>query len=330
MPTTYLQRIRHPEWYHGHHKTPPFFEGWYYKLIDPTERHRYAVIPGIFRSQDPTKEHAFIQVLDGQTGAAAYFQFPAHEFVAAQDDFDVRIGPNHFRAESIHLELEGDSLALKGDLRFTGLAPWPVTWRSPGIMGPFGWLEFMECYHGVVSLDHTIQGSLHLEGRTLDFTGGRGYIEKDWGQSFPAGWVWMQTNHFDQPQVCLTASIAVIPFRVLSFAGFIVGFWHEQQLHRFTSYTSAKVLKLAITDQAVEWVLQNQRHTLTIRAQRARGGLLLEPNRTEMHRRVEETLSATVEVQLTSRQDQHVLFQGIGRNAGLEVQGSDRLQSLLR
>ncbi|MCW5857485.1 MAG: hypothetical protein KIS63_04285 [Caldilineales bacterium] len=21
-------------------------------------------------------------------------------------------------------------------------------------------------------------------------------MEKDWGQSFPAAWVWMQTNHF--------------------------------------------------------------------------------------------------------------------------------------
>jgi tocopherol cyclase len=329
MPT-YLQRIRHPEWYHGYQKAPPFFEGWYYKLIDPTEQHRYAVIPGIFLSHDPAKQHAFIQVLDGQTGKAAYFQFPASEFVAAQDDFDVRIGPNHFRADRIHLALEGESLALKGELRFSGLTPWPVTWLAPGIMGPFGWLEFMECYHGVLSLDHSIHGSLTLEGRTLDFSGGSGYIEKDWGQSFPAGWVWMQTNHFDTPQVCLTASIAVIPFRVFSFAGFIVGFWHEEQLYRFTTYTGARVRKLGISDQMVDWVLENDLYTLEIRAQRARGGLLLEPNRVEMHRRVEETLNAAVDVQLTRRQDQRVLFHETGRNAGLEVQGTDRLQGLLR
>lgn len=29
----------------------------------------------------------------------------------------------------------------------------------------------------------------------MDFSGGRGYIEKDWGQSFPAAWVWLQINY---------------------------------------------------------------------------------------------------------------------------------------
>jgi hypothetical protein len=32
--------------YHGHGKRPPFFEGWYYKLVSADETQRYAVIPG--------------------------------------------------------------------------------------------------------------------------------------------------------------------------------------------------------------------------------------------------------------------------------------------
>lgn len=324
MPS-YLNRVFYPERYHGHRKRPPFFEGWYYKLIDPTEQHRYAVIPGVFLNADPAKAHAFIQVLDGQMldghpVRSHYFQFPMSAFRAAEDAFDVQIGPNRFTAEGLKLALEGAPLALQGELSFTGGTPWPVSWRAPGIMGPFGYLEFMECYHGVVSFDHTIHGALRLDGRSMDFTGGRGYIEKDWGQSFPRGWVWMQTNHFPTVGTCLTASIAIIPFKVLTFTGYIVGLWHEQQLYRFTTYSGAKLEKLAISDDHVDWVLAERDHRLEIKAARARGGLLHEPSRAAMHQRVEETLDGTVEVRLSARGGR-TLFHETGRNAGLEVHG---------
>ncbi len=320
MPS-FIQRVMHPEWYHGQRKQPPFFEGWYFKLIDASEQHRYAVIPGIFLSHDPEKQHAFVQVLDGLTGASAYFRYPAEQFSAAENDFDVKIGPNRFRRDGIHLQLEGDALALKGDLAFENCVPYPVTWTAPGIMGSFGWLTFMECYHGVVSLDHRIEGSLMLDNQVIDFSGGRGYIEKDWGESFPSAWIWTQTNHFDQMGTCLTASIAVIPFKVLTFPGYIVSLWHEQQLYCFATYTGAKIEKLKVTDTAVEWVLRTRKHRLELLATRAQGGLLHEPNRQEMHRRVEETLRATVDVRLSEVSSGRELFSGTGRNAGLEVQG---------
>lgn len=317
----FIQRVMHPEWYHGHRRRPPFFEGWYFKLIDASEQHRYAVIPGIFLSHDPDKQHAFVQVLDGLTGASAYFRYPAEQFSAAENDFDVKIGPNRFRRDRIHLQLEGDALALKGDLTFENTVPYPVTWAAPGIMGPFGWLTFMECYHGVVSLDHRIEGSLSLDNQVIDFSGGRGYIEKDWGESFPSAWIWTQTNHFQQAGTCLTASIAVIPFKVLTFPGYIVSLWHEEQLYCFATYTGAKIEKLHVTDKTVEWVLSTGKHRLELLATRAQGGLLHEPNRQEMHRRVEETLRATVDVRLSEVGSGRELFSGTGRNAGLEVQG---------
>jgi hypothetical protein len=315
----YIQTALHPERYHGHRKQPPFFEGWYYKLISADESRRLAVIPGIFLSRERDKHHAFVQVLDGVTGASAYFTYPPEHFAAAEDAFDVRIGPNHFRADQIHLELPDGDLSLRGDLRFENLSPWPVTLAAPGIMGWYGWLNFMECYHGVVSLDHAIQGSLKQNGAALDFSGGRGYIEKDWGQSFPSAWVWMQTNHFEQPGTCLTASIAVIPFIGRSFPGFIIGVWHDRQLYRLAKYTGAVVEKLAVTDDHVDWVVTDRELRLEMRAARVEGGLLHGPTREEMHKRVEETLNATVEISLSRRSGERIVH-GVGRNAGLEVQ----------
>ncbi len=72
----WLRHLQHPERYHGRGRRPPFFEGWYYKLVDAGEQERLAVIPGIFLSSDPGEHHAFIQVLDGTRGTATYHRFP--------------------------------------------------------------------------------------------------------------------------------------------------------------------------------------------------------------------------------------------------------------
>lgn len=329
MPS-YIQRALHPEWYHGHNRTPPFFEGWYYKLVDPTTQHKYAVIPGIFLNANPDLNTAFIQVLDGVKAQSAYFTFPVDQFKAAPDALDIRIAGNIFRADQLVLDLTNASgqgateqLKLKADLRFTGGQAWPVTFGSPGIMGPFGWLNFMECNHGVVSFDHAIEGPIEINGSTIDFSGGRGYIEKDWGQSFPSGYIWMQTNHFPTVTTSLTASIAVIPNFGFTWPGFIVGFWLKGQLYRFASYTGAQVEKLVVTDDHVDWVMRGSGHRLHILAERAEGGLLHEPTRTQMHRRVEETLSARITVHLTTMTGQ-TIFHETGQHAGMEVYGDLR------
>jgi hypothetical protein len=194
-------------------------------------------------------------------------------------------------------------------------------------MGWYGWLPaLMECNHGVLSLDHTIRGSLEIYGQTIDFTGGRGYIEKDWGQSFPTGYVWMQCNHFDAPGISLTASIATIPgvgpVR-RPFVGYIVGFLYDGLLYRFTTYNGAKVDRLVIDDTTVTWTLYNRDHELKIVATRASGGLLLGPRRTDMHLRVDETMQAVLEIELNAINGSRKrrLYHGHGRNMAMEVVG---------
>jgi tocopherol cyclase len=65
-----LRTSLHPAWYQGHRRKPPYFEGWYYKIVDRSEQHRYAIIPGVFRGNEKAARHAFLQVLDGMTGQA--------------------------------------------------------------------------------------------------------------------------------------------------------------------------------------------------------------------------------------------------------------------
>jgi tocopherol cyclase len=319
----YVRRVLHPDWYHGHGKKPPFFEGWYFKVINAAEDVRFAFIPGIFINQDPQKTHAFIQVLDGMAGRGYYHTLNVNAFEAAKDAFDVRIGDSHFRADGITVNIDDEVGKIRGELQFENLSAYPVTLTAPGIMGWYGWLPFMECNHGIVSLNHTIRGEIEIYGTTVDFTGGKGYTEKDWGQSFPTGYVWMQTNHFDNPNVSFTGSIATIPNLGLTFPGFIVALLVDGRLYRFTTYNNSAVDKLVVTDTSIEWVLYNAQHELRIHAQRAEGGLLKAPEKTDMHQRVAETLRASVELELNAltHTRKQTIFAGQGRNMGLEVVG---------
>jgi tocopherol cyclase len=323
---SFIDRVMHPAGYHGQGQSSPFFEGWYFKIVDATEAHRYAVIPGISLAKGNSGPHSFVQVLDGVTGQTVYQRYPVEAFRGAGDTVDVRIGPNRFTTEEMVLDLSGSKLPLKGRVALHGVQPWPVTLPSPGIMGPFAWVPRMECYHGVVSLDHGVSGRLDTGAGPVSFDGGRGYIEKDWGQSFPSGWVWMQSNHFGQPGArdtgtCLTASIAMIPWIGYSFPGFIVGLLRAGTLYRFATYTGAVTRHLAITEQRVTWVMEDSVYRLTLTGHRAESGQLRGPSRQDMGRRVPETLNAKIDVTLVARGEERILFSGSGSYAGMEIGG---------
>ncbi len=307
----------HPEGFHGRGRTRSFFEGWYVKLVSADRAHRWAVIPGVFLGPKGDSE-AFVQVLDGGTRRSWYHRFELSAFSGEEGRFDVRVGESHFTSQGVSLQLADGPL--RGELHFSALKPWPVTVRSPGVMGWYAWVPFMECYHGVLGFSHELSGSLDIEGKRVSFDGGLGYLEKDWGAAFPAAYVWQQTNHFTAPDTCLSASVAVIPWLFTSFRGFVVGLWHQGTLYRFATYTGARVDRLEIDDAEVRWTVSDRRHRLELRTERRAGGLLHAPTRTQMHRRIEESLDAVVQVRLTTLNGK-VLLEDTGACAGLEVSG---------
>jgi tocopherol cyclase len=328
-----FRRTLHPACYHGENKKPPFFEGWYFKLIDQTGAHRIALIPGVALHKDPSDNHCFIQFLDGMQETATYSRFSLADFQYVRDDFDIRMGKSRFTTRRIEIDLMSSDLQIRGDLSFSGLKPWPVKWWSPGIMGWYAWVPFMECFHGVLSMDHEISGQLELNGEVIDFSGGRGYIEKDWGRSFPSAYIWTQCNHFGRTGVSLSASVAIIPWIRRPFPGFIVGLQDGERLYPFATYNGSKIVKLNINDQSIEWVLKRRKLFLHLQIERKAGGILKAPTIAGMEGRVAETMDSTVQLQLTDRSGGRdaILFQGKGVFAAMEAAGDlGRLINLWR
>ena len=312
-----LHAFFNPEQYHGWGKRRNYFEGWYFKLISADESIAMAFIPGIAMDRQGNA-HSFIQVLDGKKRTSVYHRFPAGAFRPRPKEFLVEINGNSFSAGHIRLDLPG----IKGELRFSGTTGWPKPWYSPGIMGPFSFVPMMECYHGIVSMDHSMSGQLQTDEGLLDFTGGRGYMEKDWGQSFPSAYFWIQSNHFHQPGISLKCSVAKIPWFGSSFTGFIAGVWLQDRLIRFTTYNGTKLRHSRADERRVDIVLENKKHHLQILANRDGATELASPIHGFMNGRIAESMTSSLDVLLTEKGSKKVLLHDTGRNAGLEVAGN--------
>jgi hypothetical protein len=315
--------VLRPLAFHGSGKRGPFFEGWYFKDVSVDGSRRWSIIPGVYIGREQKDSHSFIQFMDGASGKSWYVEFPYRDFHAGTEQFHVEIGTNEFSQDRLKIDVEREDFSASGELKFIDTKPWPVTILSPGIMGWFAWVPGMECYHGVVSLDHSIQGKLMINGEEVDFSGGRGYIEKDWGKAMPKAWIWAQTNHFKKAGTSLTLSVADIPFGPLSFNGFIAGLLLDGEIHRFATYTGARILTLLVEEREVRITMEDGKKRLEVSALRGKTSDLQAPTVSQMDRRITETLSAeiVVELSLRRRDGWQKVFEDTGTYAGLEIVG---------
>jgi tocopherol cyclase len=314
-----MKRIKaffNPEQYHGWAESKSYFEGWYYKLIDKKEKNIIAIIPGVSMDNGGNKE-AFIQVFDGKNQRSEYHKFDFSEFIPAPGKFEVQIRDNFFSADSIKVSLPQTS----GELNFTEMFLWPKKIYSPGIMGPYSFAPFMECNHGIISMNHKIEGSLQIKGKTENFTKGRGYIEKDWGHSFPSAYIWMQSNHFSRPGVSLFASAANIPWLKKSFTGYIAALLIDNKLLKFTTYNKTVLKKCSADLHSVQLVFVRKNYLLEIDVKRDMATSLASPMQGIMNGRIDESMTSEMTVKLTDRNSGQIIFNEHANNTALDVAG---------
>ena len=209
--------------FQGAGKREHYFEGWYFKHVDKEEQNVICIIPGVSIEESEAKSHAFIQILDGRTYKTYYVRYDIEEFKFSKKSFEFTIGNNHFSDKGIELNIETEDIVLKGRLVYFKPVHWPTGVTSPNSMGWYAYIPIMECYHGVLSLQHNILGQLELNDRVIDLGGGKGYMEKDWGTSFPSSWIWLQSNHFDIENISLMLSVGKNTLETKKFYRFNIG-----------------------------------------------------------------------------------------------------------
>lgn len=315
---SWFPRMFHPPVYQGKINAKDYFEGWYYKHVDATGEQIWSIIFGISHSAD---SHSFIQVIEGKTGETDYIRFAPGDFSFDRKELFVTIGENAIRKDLIRLDLAGEKFRIQGSLDYREVSAYPQKLLAPGIMGWYTYAPFMECYHGVVSMNHSLHGQLEINGKGIDFSGGKGYIEKDWGRSMPSDWIWMQCNHFSgMPDASMMISVARIPWLTGHFPGFLSFFRIGDKVFRFATYNRSKIARLEVQADKVSLQLSNRKYVLEVMVERRVSGQLMAPVKGQMERKIAESLDADLHVRL-SNQDGSLIYEGKGTHAGLEIVG---------
>lgn len=191
---------------------------------------------------------------------------------------------NIFSRKGIILNIRTPGITLTGKIRYRELCP-----ISYDIMGPFRHFP-MECRHGIVSMYHRLEGKVVLNGTEIDFTGGKGYIEKDSGHSFPSSYAWIQANDFAEP-CSIMAAVASIPFYGFHFQGCICVIQYRGKEYRLATYLGVRVL--SCTPERI--ILKQGRYRLEIRIYSHGSHELSAPQNGKMLRKIREIPSCPAE-----------------------------------
>jgi tocopherol cyclase len=309
-------RFLHPELFQGNTLKKNYFEGWYFKHVSSDLEHVWSFIPGI--SLSGNDNHAFIQIINGITGVTHYLVYNLSQFTWIPDKLELKIGDSLFTSEYIDLRITNDKINLVGRLTYRNNVTYPFRLSAPGIMGWYSYVPFMECKHGIVSANHEISGSIISDGSTVSFDGGKGYIEKDWGTSFPEVWIWIQSNNFTDRSASFSFSVAKIPWLGKYFMGFIAFLYYDGKFNIFATYNRSVLNNVHHDENTVSFTLSNNELSLDVSVTRNKAGELRAPVSGLMSRRIKESVDATVSLTMSDNKGT-VIFSDTGKRAGLEI-----------
>jgi hypothetical protein len=309
-------RLYNPELFQGNLRKKHYFEGWYFKHVTPDLSNTFSFIPGVSLAENDT--HAFIQIMNGDTGITDYIRYPIDEFRWDKRKLVLNVGSSTFTERGVILNIKNKKINLTGQIDFSNTIKYPKSIISPGIMGWYSFIPFMECNHGIVSVNHDLHGEISVNGNVIDFNNGKGYIEKDWGVSFPEAWIWIQTNNFGEHDTSFSFSIAKIPWMGRFFIGFIAFLYLNKRFFLFSTYNGSVVSETDHDKDTIKITVRNNKYVLKIRVIKNSFGDLRAPVSGEMSRRIKESIDSEVHLQLFDKYD-NLEYEGTGKSVGLEI-----------
>jgi hypothetical protein len=313
-----MKKIFNPIIFQGNLKRENYFEGWYFKQVHYKSGSSYAFIPGI--SLNNKDNHCFIQVIISPSMDTHYIKFPLESFEYTNYPFKIKIDKNIFTERGIKIDLSNQNFNIKGELGYGKFQKIERNLLMPNIMGYFAYIPKMECNHGVISMNHEVNGVLKINDKELNFNQDKGYIEKDWGTSFPEKYIWIQGNHFSNTNDSFMCSIAKIPFLGSSFMGIIGNLHFRSVEYRFGTYKRTKLKDLRVKEKEISFTLINKNHTLKVKGMVDKAGILKSPHNGEMSQTIKEGLGGKISLELSFENKTHKIE---SNNCGIEIVNMD-------
>lgn len=308
--------MKNPELFQGEkylNTNKDYFEGWYFK--NTNSDNGVSFIPGI-NINDKSKK-AFIQI---NTKESSYFiNYDIDKFKFNFNPFCIKIGNNIFSKDGISINIKDSkqSLNVYGNIKYSNTQNINTNLLNPNIMGPFSFIPSMECNHAILAMKNSINGFVNINENKISFNNSIGYIEKDWGYSFPKSYIWCQGNNFEKLNTSFMCSVADINHKWFNFRGFICVFILDNKEFKFTTYNNSKLIKYDVNNDFININFKKGSYYLNIKSKYNLGNKLYAPVKGKMEKDIFESISEIIDVEL--RNEENIIFSGTSKNCGVEI-----------
>ena len=192
--------------------------------------------------------------------------------------------------EGISYDIHQDDLELVGKISYG-----PLLKTRKNVMSYYRFLP-IECKHSIYSMYHELNGEVILNGKTISFDKGNGYMEGDRGRSFPSEYLWLNAS---SKEASFTLAIADIPLGLFHIKGITCMIEHNGKEYRFGTYNFAKA-KLISKEHII---IKKGKYTLEVFPFSKKAHGLKAPVKGEMVRTIHECPSMEIRYTLKYKDD---------------------------
>ncbi|MBI2605403.1 MAG: hypothetical protein HYW49_04910 [Deltaproteobacteria bacterium] len=183
----------------------PWYEWWYYKVVQPETERAFFFVYGVVNPWDLTGRNpasrAHLSFGDFGSRRIVEESRPAADFHASYDEPDVRIGENLATAGRIVGRLADSSGAI---------AAWDLSLETEWSFNAMGWgmsvPGLLDIFWYPAQASARMSGWIDENGERIELRDAPAYQDRNWGRAFPKWWAWIVSNRFkNSPGTALVA-----------------------------------------------------------------------------------------------------------------------------
>jgi tocopherol cyclase len=179
-----------PNRYHWDGQANPFYEGWFFRIALPDGR-SFAFIYCIQNPGDATGDMGGAYLVAARSGGDLFQEtFEAAAFSGNPESFAVQIADHSATEGHLDGEVHENSHDATWDIDYEIIEPWTDT------MGDFTNQPDLPVNWYVGALRGRAGGVIEWDGEVISFTDAAVFQDHNWGDFFPSGYIWMQSQEF--------------------------------------------------------------------------------------------------------------------------------------
>ncbi|GEM_PF-3455315 len=271
------------------------FEGYYYKISDRQGQITVFIV-GICKRQG--EAFSFLQVAHHESATPQLYKYPLSALLASQTDVSFQLGNNQFSVDGIYISEKDCSV----NLTFHTVSSWKRTMINPSIMGPLAYVPGVECKHDIIASHLYATGDCRMGGKKIHFHRADGYIDKNWGTSFPSSYYWGHAHAFTSSNLSVQFAKGKPKWGLIQPA-VNVGFMRlNNNIITFSSHNGGKIYLQNASDKQTLIVLENRKWKIELIIHDASTTPLYAPHKGSLNQSILESIGGYSELTIFRKQ----------------------------